>query len=177
MTFYNGSREVMGDTLTVVFTGAKEDGHKTESQVTECTGEVGSPNCAQKESGSRVSRPQCPSVCHQFTRREARREEQRTGAVTEENEDSLKDSSPTCDHEVIKNHQEHNHSWHGSGMCLCCVCLSVMCVCTCVVVVGRGGVVSLFYLSLLSTVCLHLLSHMCKNRPQHMYMWSRVVCE
>ena len=38
------------------------DGHKTESQVTESTGEVGSPQCAQKESGSRVSRPQCP-VC------------------------------------------------------------------------------------------------------------------
>ena len=45
------------------------DGHKTETQVTESTGKVGSPQCARKESGSRVSRPQCPSVCHQFTLR------------------------------------------------------------------------------------------------------------
>ena len=58
---------MMGDTLTVVFTWAKVDGHKTEPQVTESSGEVVSPQCARKESGSRVSRPQCPSVCHQFT--------------------------------------------------------------------------------------------------------------
>ena len=55
-------QRMMGDTLT-----AKVDGRKTESQVTESTREVGSPQCARKESRSRVSRPQCPSVCHQFT--------------------------------------------------------------------------------------------------------------
>ena len=48
------------------------DGHKTESQVAESTGEVGSPQCARKESGIRVSRPQCPSVCHQFTKERER---------------------------------------------------------------------------------------------------------
>ena len=43
------------------------DGHKTETQVTESKGKVGSPQCARKESGRRVGRTQCPSVCHQFT--------------------------------------------------------------------------------------------------------------
>ena len=43
------------------------DGHKTETQATESSGKVGSPQCAREESGSRVSRPQCPSVCHDFT--------------------------------------------------------------------------------------------------------------
>ena len=52
---------MMGDTLTVVF-------HFTES-----TGKIGSPQCARKESGSRVSRPQSPSVCHQFTESESKR--------------------------------------------------------------------------------------------------------
>ena len=53
------------------------DGHKTESQVTESTGEVGSPQCARKESGSRVSRPKCPSVCHHFTETEREREKEK----------------------------------------------------------------------------------------------------
>ena len=39
------------------------DGHKTESQLTAM--------CLEK-SGSRVRRPQCPSVCHQFTKPEER---------------------------------------------------------------------------------------------------------
>ena len=53
------------------------DGHKTESQVTESTGEVGSPQCAPKETGSSVSRPQCPSVLHQFTFERFKREKRK----------------------------------------------------------------------------------------------------
>ena len=58
---------MMGDTLTVVFTWAKWMVTKLNRKSLRAQREVGSPQCARKESGSRVSRPQCPSVCHQFT--------------------------------------------------------------------------------------------------------------
>ena len=39
----------------------------TQSQVTEGTRKVGSPQCAWKETRSLRSRPQCPSMCHLST--------------------------------------------------------------------------------------------------------------
>ena len=55
---------LMDDTLTFLSLELNEDGHKTQSQVAESTGEVGSPQCARKEPGSLRSRSLCPSVCH-----------------------------------------------------------------------------------------------------------------
>ena len=59
--------KMMGDTLTVVFTWAKWMVTKLNRKSLRAQREVGSTQCTRKESGSRVSRPQCPSVCHQFT--------------------------------------------------------------------------------------------------------------
>ena len=49
------------------FTSTTEDGHKSQSQVTESTRDVGSQKCARKESGSLRGRSQCPSMCHMST--------------------------------------------------------------------------------------------------------------
>ena len=60
---------VMDDTLTILSLESKKDGHKTQSQVTESTREVGSPQCARKESRSlirvpvSVSRVNTPPSC------------------------------------------------------------------------------------------------------------------
>ena len=57
--------------------------------------------------------------------------------------------------QVIINHQGHNHSWNGSVMCLCCVC----CLCESVCCVSASD------------------QHMCENKPQHMHMYSHIVCD
>ena len=52
--------------------------------VTESTGEVGSPQCVRKESGSLRSRPQCPSMCHVTTEKERERQQERKRGRREE---------------------------------------------------------------------------------------------
>ena len=58
---------LMDATLITVSLEPGEDGHQTQSQVTDRAGEVGSPQCAWKESGSLKSHSQCPSMCRLST--------------------------------------------------------------------------------------------------------------
>ena len=64
---YARSAAMMDDTLTILSLEPKKMVSKTQSQVAESTREVGSPQCARKESGSLRSRSQCPSLCRMST--------------------------------------------------------------------------------------------------------------